>query len=147
MGMLIPSCTVKEQNDCITIAIESKARKTTVQFTVERAITAQQQRSGFMHRKVIPDNTGMIFIYTRDEHLAFWMKDTPHPLSIAFIDSSGCIREIYNMQPESLEVITSVHAVRYALEAAQGAFERVGIEVGDVLSPESVALLEQAALK
>lgn len=146
LGTRTLSITGKKQSDSITVVLESQAKKTTVSFTVELAVTLRQKRTGLMHRKNIPDRTGMMFVYERDEKCSFWMKDTPHPLSIAFIDASGCIREIYDMQPFSLEVITGIHAVRYALEAAQGAFERAGIGVGDRLSAESVELLKKAAL-
>ena len=125
----------------ITISIESKKTKAAIPIDVEAAVTAQEQQHGFMHRKEIPDGTGMIFIFKRDEKLRFWMKDTPHALSIAFIDSTGRIREIYDMQPFSLDVIASTYSVRYALEVAQGYFERAGIGAGDTLATESLERL------
>ena len=70
------------------------------------------------------------------------MKDTPHPLSIAFIDSAGRIREIYDMQPFSLDITASIYSVRYALEVAQGYFERAGISAEDKLSTESLERLK-----
>ena len=73
------------------------------------------------------------------------MKDTPHPLSIAFIDSTGRIREIYDMQPFSLDITASTYSVRYALEVSQGYFERAGINAGDKLSTESLDRLKAAA--
>ena len=98
-----------------------------------------------MNRKEIPDGTGMIFVFKRDQKLRFWMKDTPHPLSIAFIDSAGRIREIYDMTPFSLDVIASTYSVRYALEVAQGYFERAGITVGDMFSTKSLKRLKVVA--
>lgn len=139
------ACTKKMPTTSLELSIISKKTGDTAYFTVETAITAQEQQRGFMHRSHIPDNTGMVFIYTRDEQRSFWMKDTPHPLSIAFIDSFGRIREIYDMHPFSLEVLTSNHAVRYALEAAQGAFGRAGVAVGDTLAPKSLERLKQIA--
>lgn len=129
----------------ITIFIESKNIKTAIPIDVETAVTAKEQQHGFMHRNEIPDGTGMIFVFKRDEKLRFWMKDTPHPLSIAFIDSTGRIREIYDMQPFSLDITASTYSVRYALEVAQGYFERAGINAGDKLSAESLDRLKAAA--
>lgn len=129
----------------MTIFIKPKNEKTDIPFEVETAVTAQEQQRGFMQRKEIPDGTGMIFIYNRDEKLRFWMKDTPHPLSIAFIDSAGRIREIYDMQPFSLDITASTYSVRYALEVAQGYFGRAGISVGDTLSAESLERLKAVA--
>ena len=137
------SCTNAEKpKTLITISIESKKTGADIPINVETAVTAQEQQRGFMNRKEIPDGTGMIFIYKRDEKLRFWMKDTPHPLSIAFIDSAGRIREIYDMQPFSLDIIASTHSVRYALEVAQGYFERAGISAEDKLSTESLERLK-----
>ena len=138
------SCTGAERPKAasITISIESKKTGTAIPINVETAVTAQEQQRGFMNRKEIPDGTGMIFIFKRDEKLRFWMKDTPHPLSIAFIDSTGRIREIYDMTPFSLDITASTHSVRYALEVAQGYFERAGIDTGDSLNTESLERLK-----
>ena len=105
----------------------------TVSVRAEIASTPAQQSRGFMKRKRIPDGTGMLFVFAKDEVLSFWMKDTPHPLSIAYIDSSGRIRNIYNMTPNSLEPVKSTVSVRYALEVPQGWFDRVNIKVDDML--------------
>ena len=66
-----------------------------VALSAEIARTPEQRNHGFMERKNIPDGTGMIFIFEKDQILSFWMKNTPHPLSIAFIDSHGKIRDIF----------------------------------------------------
>ena len=139
------SCSGIKKLQVFSINIETQKTGTSAPISVEAAITAEEQQRGFMHRKEIPDGTGMIFVYSRDSQLRFWMKDTPHPLSIAFIDSAGRIREIYDMQPFSLDVIASTHSVRYALEVAQGYFERAGISVGSTLSTESLERLKTAA--
>ena len=87
-----------------------------------------------MERKKIPDGTGMLFVFDRDQILSFWMKNTPHPLSIAYIDSKGKIRNIYDMTPFSLTPIKSTSSVRYALEVPQGWFRDNNINVGDTVS-------------
>ena len=86
-----------------------------------------------MEREKIPDGTGMLFVFDRDQILSFWMKNTPHPLSIAYIDSRGKIRNIYDMTPFSLASVVSTVSVRYALEVPQGWFEKVGVKVGDIV--------------
>lgn len=98
---------------------------------VEVAKTEAERNFGFMKRKSIPDGTGMIFIFENDRVLSFWMKDTPHPLSIAYISKSGIIKNIFDMTPFSLASVSSTISVRYALEVPQGWFEKSGIRVGD----------------
>ncbi len=102
-----------------------------VKVLAEIADTQETRNRGFMEREQIPDGTGMIFIFERDQILSFWMKNTPHPLSIAYIDSTGKIRDIYHMTPFSMANWTSTVSVRYALEVPQGWFEKEGIVVGD----------------
>ena len=105
-------------------------------FTVEAelASTQEERNFGFMERKKIPDGTGMLFIFEYDQKLSFWMKNTPHPLSIAYIDSNGIIREIYDMTPFSLSSIESTVSVRYALEVPQGWFQKNNIIPGDKIT-------------
>ena len=105
-------------------------------FTVEAelASTQEERNFGFMERKKIPDGTGMLFIFEYDQKLSFWMKNTPHPLSIAYIDSKGIIREIYDMTPFSLSSIESTVSVRYALEVPQGWFQKNNITPGDKIT-------------
>lgn len=101
--------------------------------TAEIAVTDEEQAEGFMHRKNIPEGTGMLFLFNKDRIARFWMKDTPSALSIAYIDYKGVIRDILDMTPLSeAEVISSV-SVRYALEVPQGWFEQQGINTGDTV--------------
>ena len=73
--------------------------------SAEIAEKTEDRNHGFMERKTIPDGTGMLFVFEKDQILSFWMKNTPHPLSIAYIDSKGKIRDIYDMTPYSLSSI------------------------------------------
>ena len=113
-------------------------RQDGTEFTVKAEIAekTEDRNHGFMERKNIPDGTGMLFVFEKDQILSFWMKNTPHPLSIAYIDSKGKIRDIYDMTPYSLSSIISTVSVRYALEVPQGWYKKNGITVGDsVLLP------------
>ena len=99
----------------------------------EIAEKTEDRNHGFMERKNIPDGTGMLFVFEKDQILSFWMKNTPHPLSIAYIDSKGKIRNIYDMTPYSLSSIISTVSVRYALEVPQGWYKKNGITEGDAV--------------
>lgn len=112
-------------------------QKTSGEIVFVKAEIADSQESrqrGFMFRKKIPDGTGMLFVFETDQILQFWMKNTPHPLSIAYISSDGSIRDIFDMTPYSLSDVTSTGYVRYALEVPQGWFKKSGIAVGDTVS-------------
>lgn len=121
---------------------------TSVPLLVEIAQSSDEQEKGYMGREVIPDGTGMIFVYNSDRQMHFWMKNTPHALSIAFVDSEGVIREIQNMKPFSLDPISSERSVRYALEVPSLWYERMQINIGDRLrSINSEISLSQALLE
>jgi uncharacterized membrane protein (UPF0127 family) len=103
-------------------------------FQVEKASTDGERATGLMFRTKMAENEGMLFIFERDEHLNFWMKNTVLPLSIAYIAADGTVKEILDMQPQSLDNVPSTWAVRYALEVNQGAFARAGVKVGDKMA-------------
>ena len=106
----------------------------TIYLRIEIARSAEERARGFMHRKNIPEGTGMLFVFDSEQVLHFWMKDTPVPLSIAFIDKSGTIKEIKHMQAFSLETVSSTFSCLYALEVPSGWFDKVGIFPGDTIS-------------
>ena len=125
---------------CTSSALEKKdldiTRQdgTVVSLNAELARTEAEQRKGYMTRTRIPDGTGMLFIFERDHILSFWMKNTPTPLSIAYIDSRGFIREIHDLTPYSLASVQSSVSLRYALEVPQGWFAKNGIVPGDKIN-------------
>jgi hypothetical protein len=108
-------------------------------IVAEVADTEAERSEGLMHRRELPEDRGMLFVYHRDQKLSFWMKDTTIPLSIAFIAADGTVREIHDMKPLSLRPVESRYSVRYALEVRQGTFERLGVEPGDrIVIPEDL---------
>ena len=125
------SCKEKERNTTNLQLICQNGKTKTVK--AELAVTPQEQATGYMFRKDIPEGTGMLFIFEKEQFLSFWMKNTPTPLSIAYIDSDGIIKDIFDMEPFNLETVSSTSKVRYALEVPQGWFAKEGIKAGDRL--------------
>ncbi|MBN1534921.1 MAG: DUF192 domain-containing protein [Spirochaetes bacterium] len=84
-----------------------------------------------MFRKGLDKNRGMIFMYSSEEYLTFWMKNTYIPLSIAYISGEGVIHEIYDMKPLDTSIVyPSRLPARYALEVNRGWFREHGITQG-----------------
>lgn len=94
--------------------------------------TEGEKARGLMFRDKLAADEGMLFVYEREEFLTFWMKNTPLPLSIAFIDQKGRIVDIQDMEPFSLRTHTSARPARYALEMNRNWFQKNGIKVGDL---------------
>jgi len=99
-------------------------------FRVEVARTPEQRQKGLMFRKNLEAGEGMLFVYTADQYLAFWMKDTHIPLSIAFLAKNGEILQIEDLKPLSLRTVRSRRSARYALEVPQGTFRDLDVEPG-----------------
>jgi len=100
---------------------------------VEVAKTPAERAKGLMGRNYLGSEEGMLFIFEREDHHTFWMKDTLIPLSIAFIDKSGLIVEIADMKPLSLDSHGPPKPILYALEMKKGWFSANRIKVGDVI--------------
>jgi uncharacterized protein len=99
-------------------------------LTLEVARTEAQREHGLMGRKNLGPRDGMIFVFDRDQRLSFWMKNTPTPLSIAFLSAEGRILQIEDMEPFSEKITQSRLSARYALEMRKGAFADLGILEG-----------------
>lgn len=96
-------------------------------LTVEVARTPPQREFGLMFHPPLQDNEGMLFVFPNDDIHCFWMKNTPASLTIVFIDADGGINDIKAMQAETENVHCPKSPVRYALELAQGWFDRAGV--------------------
>jgi len=83
-----------------------------------------------MGRTRLPANGGMLFVFERPDRHCFWMRNTPLPLSIAFIGADGRIVDLADMQPQTETLHCPSADVRYALEVSQGGFRQRGIATG-----------------
>jgi len=94
---------------------------------VEVASTPQSRERGLMQRAYLCDDCGMLFVFEKADKYSFWMKDTPLPLSIAFIAADGSILNIEEMLPNTLDSHNSQGEALYALEMNGGWFARNSI--------------------
>jgi len=99
-------------------------------ITAELATTPQSRTIGMMFREKTAPNHGMLFVFEYKAQQCFWMRDTPLPLSIAFIEDDGTILQINDMAPKNDALHCSQRPVRFALEMEQGWFARKGLAVG-----------------
>lgn len=103
------------------------------ELEVELAITPEEQILGLMYRDKLEDNEGMLFIFLQEKILSFWMKNTPIPLSIAFIKADGRIVQIESMKPYSLDTHISAEKAKYALEMKEEWFRLHNVKVGNMV--------------
>ena len=108
-------------------------------LTAEIARTPDERSTGLMNRFSLKPDHGMLFVFERTEPLAFWMKNTYVPLSIAFIAEDGRIINIEDMAPQTEDSHWSKGPARYALEMKKGWFAERGIGPGAVVKGISAA--------
>jgi uncharacterized protein len=96
----------------------------------EVAATPEQRQMGLMYRRDLAANDGMLFVFDQPMPQCFWMKNTPTPLTIAFVADDGSIVNLADMQPFDERSHCSARPVRYVLEMHQGWFAKRGIKSG-----------------
>jgi uncharacterized membrane protein (UPF0127 family) len=102
-------------------------------LVVEVASTPETRATGLMNRFSLRQDHGMLFVFDAPQPLAFYMRNTYIPLSIAFVDAHGRILNIEDMRPLDESTHWSRGIAQYAIEMRQGWFAAKGIGVGDVV--------------
>lgn len=105
----------------------------------EVAQSPQERAIGLMHRKDMPANNGMLFVFEEANPQCFWMRNTLLPLSIAFVADDGTVVNIADMKPMDETSHCSDKPVRYALEMNKGWFAKRGIKAGSRLGGQPFA--------
>ena len=135
---LAASCSGGETaRDTPTLAVTVRSAGGPRVFTVEVARTPEEQTRGLMFRADIPRDGGMLFApYPPDggapREASFWMKNTPLPLDIVFIDHAGHIVSIArDTTPLSETPIPSEAPAKGVLELNAGTAAALDIGPGD----------------
>lgn len=113
------------------VTISTKAGRE-VAFQVEVADTPAKRSMGLQYRKELGSDCGMIFLFPAESPQAFWMKNTPIPLDMIFIDRERKIVGIVEQTvPFSLETRSVAVPSQFVLEINGGLAKRLGIQAGD----------------
>ncbi len=128
--LLLSSCNCSGKSDRPDVRIGGHT------WRVELADNEQSRRQGLAGRDEVPDRTGMLFIFDREEVLTFHMLGCLTSLDVAFISQAGRIVCIHTMAVEDNPqnptcTYSSRYPARFALEVAAGALARAGVKVGD----------------
>ncbi|MEC8676191.1 MAG: DUF192 domain-containing protein [Pseudomonadota bacterium] len=117
----------------VTATIDSGAARH--HFQIELAITADQRARGLMGRRDLAPDGGMLFIFPAVARQVMWMKNTPLPLDMLFLDADGrIVRIVERTVPFSTAHISSRRPVKAVLELRGGTAGRLGLKVGDRLT-------------
>lgn len=100
------------------------------------ATTSEQRERGLMEvtDEDLGGFDGMLFEYPEEVDGAFWMRNTPMPLSIAYFDDEGELVSTRDMQPCANSTDCPSYpadgAFKYAIEVPQGMLDEAGAEPG-----------------
>jgi uncharacterized membrane protein (UPF0127 family) len=103
-------------------------------FKLEVADTYESRKTGLMHRKSMPADHGMIFVFADEQPLAFWMKNTLIPLDVIYLDAKGKVVSVKKLEALDLTPVDSEGPAKYAIEINRGAAADAGVKPGDVLT-------------
>ena len=129
---------------------EAQGRLATIQLSLgsvkiqaEQALKDREIQTGMMFRKAMTDEEAMIFVHQEPATRSYWMKNVIVPLSIGYIDPTGRLMEIHNMQPGNINGVRSLSDnIQFALEVPQGWFQRKGVRPGVIVTTEKGTLAE-----
>lgn len=118
--------------------------KTKMKVWVMDVEAKRQEGMMFVRDADWTESQGMIFVFSDEMPLRFWMKNTYVPLDIAYIDQDGVITTTYTMN--AFDTTTDFSTKRdsmYALEVKAGLWKKLGVKAGDkVVIPKTVKAKE-----
>ena len=86
--------------------------------TIERVVTPEDQERGLGGRTTVPDNYGMLFVFSKLDTYGFWMKDMQVAIDMLWIADDGTVVTLFeNVSPATYpSVFYPDSPVYYVLE-------------------------------
>ncbi|MFA4826840.1 MAG: DUF192 domain-containing protein [Candidatus Shapirobacteria bacterium] len=114
-------------------------------FDLEIAKTISQRTQGLSGRSSLCQNCGMIFVFSGESILPFWMKDTLIPLDLIWLNSQGQVVSIQTASPQPNTPITQLKnyknstPAKYVIELNANTAANIKLQVGDIVTlPKSL---------
>ena len=129
LSLLFPAHAKEPQKGLPVITLSAGGQS----IRADVAATDPTREKGLMFREKMGKNEGMLFVFSNVGYHAMWMRNTPLPLSVAFMDEAGKIISIHEMQPFVETIHQSAGPASYALEMNKGWFVANKVKVGDAI--------------
>lgn len=115
----------------IAVHVDQGNGQASLAWCLLAALDAAQRGRGLMEVTDLRGYPGMAFVYQQDVENPFYMRNTPTPLSIAWITAAGKVVTITDMAPcanhEGCPLYTPAGRYRYAIEVPKGSLGDLGI--------------------
>lgn len=124
-----------QNKEADTAPVTEEVRVQPLPATIELADTPEKRTQGLSGRELIPDDYGMLFIFTEDGYHRFWMKEMLVPIDIIWTSEAGTIVYIeHSASPTTYpDTFGPSRPARYVLETRAGYARESGWEVGTLL--------------
>ncbi len=139
VALCLPASELVSAEERLLRVFDASTGRPKTTFTVEIALTDEEQIRGLQGRDSLQPGSGMLFLYPEATPQAFWMKDVLMPLDIVFADGQGRITEVLEQLPPCLGPVAhcpsyrSRSPARYVLEISAGQASARGLRLGDRL--------------
>jgi len=112
--------------------LDAQSEKVIIGIDIEIAQSSYEIEQGLMHRRSLPANGGMLFIFDNEHYRTFWMKNTYLSLDILFLNADKEIIRIRKKADPLSEIsIPSGGKAMYVVEVLAGFTDAYNIRVGD----------------
>ena len=125
---------IKKPNSGLPMARISIGGKT---FNAELAQTMLQQMRGLSGRDGLPEDGGMLFLFSNSGSYGIWMKDMKFPIDIVWVRGDKVVGSAENAEPEpgkplwSLKIYYPPEEIDRVLEMNAGTVQKYGLKVWD----------------
>jgi uncharacterized membrane protein (UPF0127 family) len=118
-----------------------------VKVTLEVVSTPALIQRGLMHRRHLPPDRGMLFVFASERVRSFWMKNTLIPLDMLFVKEDMTIAGIErDTVPLSLDSRSVGIPTRYVIEVNGGWTAKHGVEAGSHITLEHLPEIKNPPL-
>ncbi len=116
-----------------------------VSLRIEYATTPEDRERGLGSRTEIPEDYGMLFVFSKDAKHGFWMKDMLVPIDIFWLNDKGHV--VYIVSSVATSTYPNVFypnvPARYVLETASGFAKSNDIKIGTKLVLKNLTTVSQ----
>ena len=91
-----------------------------------------KRAKGLMFAEPLEDYEVVFFVFPHSDYLSFWNKNVSFDLSLAFLNDMGRVVDFCELKAESEKPMASSRPARFVIEAKKGAFDKMGVKLGDM---------------
>lgn len=127
LPLVLLSCMTNQNEQEKLTKIILQAGDEEISVLVEISDDPDEQQVGLMNRTELPENQGMLFLFSQPQILSFWMKSTLIPLDVLFFDAQGNFAGMRTMDPckqDPCRIYSSDAVATSALELSSGFYEQ-----------------------